>query len=54
MKTAEVAIEHVLTGILALCAFVLPFLSWLNFNGTLFKGGNTLVPLGQPICLELF
>ena len=26
MKTAEVAIEHVLTGLLTLCAFVLPFL----------------------------
>jgi hypothetical protein len=27
MKTAEVAIEHILTGILTLCAFVLPLLS---------------------------
>jgi len=26
MKTAEVAIEHILTGMLALCAFVLPLL----------------------------
>ena len=30
MKTAEVAIEHVLTGVLALCAFLLPLLSGLN------------------------
>jgi hypothetical protein len=27
MKTAEVAIEHVLTGVLALCAFILPLLN---------------------------
>ena len=25
MKTAEVAIEHVLAGLLAICAFILPF-----------------------------
>ncbi len=30
MKTAKVAIEHVLAGLLALCAFVLPLLSGLG------------------------
>ena len=40
MKTAEVAIEHVLSGLLALCAFVLPFLgsspqlSWGSLTGS--------------------
>ena len=32
MNTAEVAIEHVLTGLLALCAFLLPLLSGLQFD----------------------
>lgn len=34
MKTAEVAIEHVLTGVLALCAFLLPLLSGLDLKAT--------------------
>ncbi|MDX6382743.1 MAG: hypothetical protein QOK48_316 [Blastocatellia bacterium] len=31
MKTAEVAIEHILTGLLALCAFALPLFSGNNY-----------------------
>jgi hypothetical protein len=37
MKTAEVAIEHVLTGVLALCAFLLPLLSGLSINERMLK-----------------
>jgi hypothetical protein len=32
MKTAEVAVEHVLTGLLALCAFLLPLLPALTID----------------------
>jgi len=40
MKTAEVAIEHVLTGLLALCAFGLPFARWYGLDGKSLGSGN--------------
>lgn len=43
MKTAEVAIEHVLTGILALCAFALPLLSGSNNLQKLFTHDSAVV-----------
>lgn len=46
MKTAEVAIEHVLTGILALCAFLLPLLSGLNLNERLLRSEALIGVLG--------
>ncbi len=52
MKTAEVAIEYILTGLLALCAFVLPFLpEQLNFQHHLIKNEALfgLLGLAYPI-----
>lgn len=47
MKTAEVAIEYILTGLLALCAFVLPFWSGpLNFQDDWIKSGAIFGLLG--------
>lgn len=43
MKTAEVAIEHVLTGILALCAFALPLLAGSNNLQKLFTHDSAVV-----------
>lgn len=46
MKTAEVAIEHVLAGVLALCAFVLPLFGGLNINPVLLQSGALIGVLG--------
>jgi hypothetical protein len=46
MKTAEVAIEHVLTGLLALCAFLLPLLSGLQVNEKLLQSEALIGVLG--------
>jgi hypothetical protein len=46
MKTAEVAIEHVLTGLLALCAFLLPLLSGLKVDEKLLQGEALFGVLG--------
>jgi hypothetical protein len=46
MKTAEVAIEHVLSGILALCAFALPFFSHEQMNLKLIQSGAVVGILG--------
>ena len=46
MKTAEVAIEHVLTGLLALCAFLLPLLSGLQVNEKLIQSEALIGVLG--------
>ncbi|MEN6426367.1 MAG: hypothetical protein ABFE13_13470 [Phycisphaerales bacterium] len=44
MKTVEVAIEYVLTGLLALCAFGLPFTPWYGLDGkTLGARSDTLL-----------
>lgn len=46
MKTAEVAIEHILAGVLALCAFVLPLLGGLEINSSLLGSGAIIGVLG--------
>ena len=46
MKTAEVAIEHVLAGVLALCAFVLPLFGGLNINPQFLQPGALIGVLG--------
>jgi len=46
MKTAEVAIEHVLTGLLALCAFLLPLLSGLEVSEQLLQSEALIGVLG--------
>jgi hypothetical protein len=46
MKTAEVAVEHVLTGVLALCAFMLPFFSGPEFDGRLLDSQTSVAVLG--------
>jgi hypothetical protein len=46
MKTAEVAIEHVLTGVLALCAFALPLLKLLDLNDIKFNSEALIGVLG--------
>src|SRR5258705_12994449 len=47
MKTAEVAIEHVLTGVLALCAFLLPLLSGSSFNERMLESETLIGVLGM-------
>src|SRR5438034_6254538 len=46
MKTAEVAIEHILTGVLALCAFLLPFLSEFGIAGKVLQNEVLVGALG--------
>jgi hypothetical protein len=46
MNTAEVAVEHVLTGLLALCAFLLPLLSGIEVNESLLTSETLIVVLG--------
>jgi hypothetical protein len=46
MNTAEVAIEHVLAGILALCAFALPFVSRPQLSGRLSQNAFIVAALG--------
>ena len=46
MKTVEVAIEHVLAGVLALCAFVLPLFGGLNINPQFLQTGALIGVLG--------
>src|SRR5262249_6809762 len=46
MNTAEVAIEHVLAGVLALCAFALPFVSRPQLSGRLSQNAFIVAVLG--------
>jgi hypothetical protein len=46
MNTAEVAIEHVLTGLLGLCAFLLPLLSGLSVDEKLLQTETLIGVLG--------
>ena len=42
MKTAEVAIKHVLAGLLSFCAFMWPLLSGFNVDQKLLQSGAML------------
>lgn len=46
MNTAEVAIEHILAGMLALCAFALPFISRPQVSGRLSQSAFIVAVLG--------
>jgi hypothetical protein len=51
MKTAEVAIEYMLTGLLALCAFGLPLLSKPDLDQRLLQSGAIIGVLGMAYLL---
>jgi len=53
MKTAEVAVEHVLTGLLALCAFLLPLLSGLEGSEQLLKSEALIEPRPEQFLARL-
>lgn len=46
MSTAQVSIELVLAGILALCAFILPFLGWQDLTTDLLQSNALIGVLG--------
>lgn len=51
MNTAEVAIEHILAGMLALCAFALPFISRPQVSGRLSQNAFIVAVLGAAYLL---